>query len=176
MIGAVDIGGTKIAVGLVDEAGAVLSRLELPTAPGRGPADGLERITAALRETVRLAGGELQGIGIGCTGPVDPRSGIIGANAFLPGWQDLNLAAELQREFGVSAAMENDADAAALGEYAWGAGCGSNRFIYVTVSTGIGGGLVFDGRLYRGMDGSHPEIGHHVIDPTGPQCFCGARG
>ena len=76
----------------------------------------------------------------------------------------------------MSAFLENDADAAALGELAWGAGKDAKRFIYVTVSTGIGVGLVFDGCLYRGVDGAHPEIGHHVIDPSGPLCFCGAHG
>ena len=109
-------------------------------------------------------------------GPVYPLTGKLGRIEFLPGWEGLDLVDELQRAFGVSAAIENDADAAALGESAWGAGKGAQRFIYLTVSTGIGGGIVLDGRLYRGADGSHPELGHHVIDPSGPLCFCGARG
>jgi glucokinase len=82
----------------------------------------------------------------------------------------------LRDEFQVPVTLENDADAAALAESHWGVGQGSTRFLYVTVSTGIGGGLVLDGRLYRGVDGSHPEIGHHVVDPSGPRCSCGARG
>jgi len=176
MIGAIDIGGTKIAVGMVDKSGKLLARLEHPTAPERGPAQGLQLIREMLHQTAAEIGDRLQGIGIGCTGPVDPLSGILEKNEFLPGWQGIRLTNELSRTFGVSAAMENDADAAALGEFAWGAGRGAKRFIYLTVSTGIGGGIVFDGKLYRGADGSHPEIGHHVIDPTGPQCFCGARG
>jgi glucokinase len=176
MIGAVDIGGTKIAVGMVSEAGQVLVRAECPTAPERGPADGVARITAMLRETAAQAGGKLRGIGVGCTGPVNPLAGTIGNVEFLPGWEGVNLVSELSRTFNVSAAMENDADAAALGEAAWGAGRGAHRFIYVTVGTGIGGGLVFDGQLYRGVDGAHPEIGHHVVDPSGPACFCGAHG
>lgn len=176
MIGAIDIGGTKIAVGMVDESGKLLTRLERPTAPERGPAQGLARICEMLHQTVLETGNRLQGIGIGCTGPVDPLSGILEKNEFLPGWEGMCLTDELERSFGVSVAMENDADAAALGEFAWGAGRGAKRFIYVTVSTGIGGGMVFDSQLYRGVDGSHPEIGHHVIDPAGPQCFCGAHG
>jgi glucokinase len=176
MIGAVDIGGTKIAVGMVDESGRLLARLESPTDPQLGSEDGLKRIAAMLRETASQSGGMLRGIGIGCTGPVDPFTGILARNEFLPGWEGTPLTEELERSFDVSVAMENDADAAALGEFAWGSGRGAKRFIYVTVSTGIGGGLVFDNQLYRGVDGSHPEIGHHVIDPTGPQCFCGARG
>ncbi len=176
MVGAVDIGGTKIAVGMVDDRGQVLSQQECATDPRRGLADGLERITAMLRQARSQAGGALQGIGIGCTGPVDPQRGTIGDVAFLPGWKGADLAGALGRALGVSAALENDADAAALGEWRWGAGQGANNFILVTVGTGIGAGLVLDGKLYRGVDGSHPEIGHHVVDPSGPACFCGAHG
>ncbi len=176
MIGAVDIGGTKIAVGMVDDSGRLLARLENPTDPQRGPDYGLNLICKMLRQTASQAGSSLQGIGVGCTGPVDPLTGTLELNGFLPGWEGMCLTDELSRCFGVSVAMENDADAAALGETAWGAGRGAKRFLYITVSTGIGGGLVFDGKLYRGVDGAHPEIGHHVIDPAGPQCSCGARG
>jgi len=176
VIGAVDIGGTKIAVGVVDESGQVLARAEWPTAPERGWADGLEWMTKMLRETAAQAGGDLCGIGVGCTGPVDPLAGTIGDVEFLPGWEGVNLADDLSCAFEVPVAIENDADAAALGEAAWGAGHGASRFICVTVGTGIGGGLVFDGQLYRGVDGAHPEIGHHVIDPSGPACSCGANG
>lgn len=176
MIGAVDIGGTKIAVGMVSSSGQLLRRRENLTAPARGPDDGLRLICKMLRQTVAEAGDLLQGIGIGCTGPVDPLTGTLQKNEFLPGWEGMHLTDELSHSFGVPVAMENDADAAALGEFAWGAGKGAKRFLYVTVSTGIGGGIIFDGQLYRGADGSHPEIGHHVIDHAGPLCFCGARG
>jgi glucokinase len=176
MIGAVDIGGTKFAVGMFSGTGVALAHAETPSYPERGVGFGLESIIKLLRETAEQAGEILQGIGIGCTGPVYPFTGQLGRIEFLPGWEGLNLVDELQRAFGVSVAIENDADAAALGEFAWGAGRGAERFIYITVSTGIGGGMVFDGRLYRGTDGAHPEIGHHIIDPSGPQCFCGGRG
>jgi glucokinase len=176
MIGAVDIGGTKIAVGMLERDGRILAHKECPTCPERGWQAGLERICRRLRETAREAGGELEGIGVGCTGPVDPQTGTLGRIEFLPGWEGCQLVSELQNAFGVAVYLENDADAAALGEWAWGAGKDAKRFIYVTISTGIGAGMVFDGHLYRGVDGSHPEIGHHVIDPSGPQCSCGARG
>jgi glucokinase len=153
-----------------------LARLEHPTSPELGPGYGLAQVCKMLRQTAAEAGDHLQGIGIGCTGPVDSMTGTLEKNEFLPGWEGLRLTDELSHSFGVPVAMENDADAAALGEFAWGAGRGAKRFIYVTVSTGIGGGIVLDGQLYRGVDGSHPEIGHHVIDPSGPQCFCGASG
>jgi glucokinase len=176
MIGAVDIGGTKIAVGVVDDSGRLLSRMESPTDADRGYCNALDRIVGMLRGALREAGGEISGIGIGCTGPVYPCTGEIGAVEFLPGWQGKNPVVDLSRIFGVSVAMENDADAVALGEGFLGAGKGKSSLICVTVGTGIGGGIIVDGRLYRGVDQSHPEIGHHVIDPSGPPCFCGARG
>ena len=116
------------------------------------------------------------GIGIGSTGPVYPLTGEIGEVNFFPHWKGENPVRDLSRTFEVSVAMENDADAAALGEAGWGAGQNKSRLIYVTVGTGIGTGFVLDGELYRGVDQSHPEIGHHVIDPSGPLCLCGFRG
>jgi glucokinase len=175
MIGAVDIGGTKIAVGMVNDSGQVLSRKETPT-DAESYANGLAAIASMLRETARTAGVEFTGIGIGSTGPVDPFSGKFGEVDFLPGWRGQNPGADLARMFKVRVALENDADAAALAEAGWGAGKNKSRLIYVTVGTGIGGGIVFDGRLYRGVDGSHPELGHQVIDPSGPLCSCGYRG
>jgi glucokinase len=174
--GAIDIGGTKIAAGMVDGGGKIRGRVECPTAPERGFDDALARMGDMLREAAREAGAGMSGIGIGCTGPVDPIAGTIGDVDFLPGWEGARIVERLAAEFGVTVAMENDADAAALAEARWGAGAGAARFIYVTISTGIGGGIVLDGRLYRGVDGAHPEIGHHTIDPAGPRCFCGARG
>ncbi|MGO4879214.1 MAG: ROK family protein [Bryobacteraceae bacterium] len=176
MIGAIDIGGTKIATGIVDGRGRIVARAECPTAPQRGFADGIARMADMLRETAAAARAELHGIGIGCTGPVDPMRGVLGSVDLLPGWRGGQIVAELSSAFGVPAAMENDADAAGLAEFAWGAGRGKSRFLYVTVGTGIGVAIILDGALYRGVDGSHPEIGHTVIDASGPLCYCGARG
>ena len=173
-IGAVDIGGTKIAVGVVDDRGRLLAHAETPTAPEGGYEAAMQRV-AGLFESLGT-GFPFEGIGIGCSGPVDPRSGEIGIVDCLPGWRGGNPVAWLGRRYGVQVAMENDADAAALGELAWGSGRGRRSLISVTVGTGIGGGIVLDGALYRGLGGSHPEIGHHAIDPQGPVCFCGLRG
>jgi glucokinase len=176
MIGAVDIGGTKIAVGMVDDQGHVWSRLQSPTDAANGFPRALERICDMLRQCSREAGAEISGIGIGSTGPVDPFTGIIGDVNFLPGWQGANPVGDLSRIFNVPVAMENDADAAALAEASWGAGKNKTRLVYVTIGTGIGSGIILDGRLYRGVDQAHPEIGHHIIDPSGPPCLCGFRG
>jgi glucokinase len=176
VVGAVDIGGTKIAVGMVDDSGKVLSRLETPTHAHLGYAVGLERITHMLRDTAGAAHVDISGIGIGSTGMVYPVSGMFGDVDFLPGWKGFNPVDDLARAFQVRVAMENDADASALGEANWGAGKGKSRFIYVTVGTGIGGGIILDGQIYRGADMSHPEIGHHVVETSGPLCSCGFHG
>jgi len=176
LIGAIDIGGTKIAVGVVDRNGRILSRGECPTESERGFPEGLRRMVAMLRETAARTCATLEGIGIGCTGPVDPFTGVLGSVDLLPGGQGGALVDGISEAFGVRTAMENDADAAGLAEAVWGAGRGKQRFLYVTVGTGIGVAIVIDGTLYRGADGFHPEIGHHVIDYSGPPCYCGARG
>ena len=175
MIGAVDIGGTKIAVGMVDDGGKVVSRMEAPTDPDRYT-DSMELIAGLLRETASHARAQLTGIGIGSTGPVDPVRGEFGDVDFLPGWRGKSPVQDLAEIFKVRVALENDGDAAALAEAGWGAGRDRTRLIYVTVGTGIGGGIVLDGELYRGVDGAHPEVGHHVVDPAGPACSCGFHG
>jgi glucokinase len=176
MIGAVDIGGTKLAVGMVDGRGKVRSKMEAPTGEDSKYGDGLKQIRAMLRETAQDAGVKITGIGIGSTGPVDPFTGEFGEVDFLPHWRGKSVVKDLARIFKVKVALENDGDAGALAEAGWGAGRNKRRMIYVTVGTGIGGGIVLDGKLYRGVDGAHPEFGHHVIDAYGPVCSCGARG
>lgn len=176
MIGAVDIGGTKLAVGLVDEAGNVLAKSETATGCDSRYSEGIKNIASALREMTWRESVELTGIGIGSTGPLDPVTGELGEVDFLPHWRKQNPVQDLAQIFGVRVALENDADAGALGEAAWGAGQRASRLIYITVGTGIGGGIILDGHLYRGVDGAHPELGHHVIDSSGPFCSCGLRG
>ncbi len=176
MVGAIDIGGTKIAVGIVNSDGEVLFRLESAT-EGDGPyQSALDRTVDMLRRAVAKTGAKLEGIGVGSTGPVYPSTGEIGDVSFFPHWRGQNPVTDLKKIFGVPAAMENDANAAALGEAGWGSGKNKSRLIYVTVGTGIGVGVVLDGRVYRGADQAHPEIGHHVIDASSPLCVCGFRG
>ena len=174
--GALDIGGTKIAAGVVDDNGKILACTECPTDAKRGFPDAIARMETMLRDCAQKAGVAIEGIGIGSTGPVDPISGEVGNADFIKEWMGCNPVNELAQRFGVRVAMENDADAAALGEAGWGAGRGVRHMIFVTVGTGIGTGVLIDGKLYRGVAGSHPEMGHHVIDASGSPCYCGAIG
>ncbi len=173
---AIDIGATKIAIGIVDSDGWILAQGETPTAPEQGYQAALDRIDAILQSLLSEYGGSIAGIGVASTGPIDPETGVYGEVGTLPGWRGSPLTADLARRFGLRAVVENDADASALAEGAWGAGRGSHSLIYVTISTGIGAGIILDGRLYRGAGGAHPEIGHHIIDASGPLCYCGANG
>lgn len=175
IVGAIDIGGTKIAVGVVDAAGRVLAQTEFPTTPEAGYPAALERISTSLQALVHDH--PIDGIGIGSAGPIDPVTGVYGEVGTLPGWCGSPLAADLTGRFHVPVVVENDADAAALAEAEWGAGRGGHTsLLYVTISTGIGAGIILNGRLYRGAGGAHPEIGHHILDPSGPACYCGSRG
>jgi len=175
-IGAVDIGGTKIAVGIVDDSGRVLARQQAPTQTAGLWPQALILIATMLRKAARDASATIAGIGIGSTGPLDPLSGTFEHLDTIPQWSGASPVDDLAREFHVSVAMENDADAGALAEATWGAGRNKSRLIYITVGTGIGGGIILDGHLYRGVDGAHPEVAHQVLEACGPPCSCGLRG
>lgn len=178
VIGAVDIGGTKIAAGLVTADGVILAQEARPTQREKDYRYGLKQIQEMLQACLeQVPGAEMAGVGVGCTGPVDRETGVLGPNSFLPLWEGVNMIDMLEEMLGVPAAIENDADAAALGEYFWGAGRGARICMYVTVSTGIGCGLIVDGNPYQGAGGAHPELGHMIIEAgRGPVCFCGGRG
>ncbi len=115
-------------------------------------------------------------IGVATPGPIDARLGVVTAPPNLPGWRDVPLGRMIQDEFGLPTSLENDANAAAMGEHRFGVGCDAEHLIYVTASTGIGGGFILDGRLYRGATGAAAEVGHMTILPHGPLCGCGNRG
>jgi len=154
----------------------VIARAQVPTNAEAGYRSAIDAVIHMLRIAEKTTGQKISGIGIGSTGPIYPLTGEIGDVNFFPNWKGENPVKDLERAFNVGAAIENDADAAALGEAGWGAGRNKTRLIYVTVGTGIGVGLIFDGKVYRGVDYSHPEIGHYLIDPSGPPCYCGFRG
>lgn len=173
----VDLGGTNVRAGAITPAGVLLASQTAPIDALAGPEAGLGKI-AGLIEAVSAAatGRPLLGIGIGSTGPLDLERGAIQNPYTLPGWEDVSIVAPLQERFGVPVALENDADAAALGEAWMGAGGGAQRLMMVTIGTGVGTGLVIDGRIYRGVGNAHPEGGHILLLPGGPECYCGARG
>jgi glucokinase len=175
----VDIGGTKVAAGLVDAEGAILFQTRVAM-PARGSAaagfGGVRSAIEALFTARPEARSSLTGIGICAPGPLDPVTGVILNPPNVPCWRNFPLAAEVQRVFGLPARVDNDGNAAALAEALWGAGVGYRNVFYATLGTGIGTGIVFDGRIYHGRTGSAAEGGHVTIDYRGPQCACGKRG
>jgi glucokinase len=177
---AFDVGGTKLAVGVVDAGGKVHSFLVEPTHAEKGPAHGLERLFELGRRAVAESGlgwSAIQAVGIGAGGPLDAARGVLVAPVHMPGWNDVEITALVEREYERPAFLENDATAAAAGEHRYGAGAGTRHMVYLTVSTGVGGGVVVDGRLYRGAGGNGSELGHVTVDCNGRPCRgCGRRG
>jgi glucokinase len=174
---ALDIGGTKLAAGVVDQAGTVHSFVVAPTEAGLGPEDGLRRLFELGRQALADSGLDVAAVGIGCGGPLDSERGILLAPLHLPGWRDVPVVKLAQDAFERPAALENDATAAAAGEHRFGAGAGTRHMVYLTVSTGVGGGVIVDGRLYRGAMGNGGELGHVTVDCSGRLCRgCGRRG
>ena len=170
---AVDIGGTKFGLALFDGDGIV--RRESRPTNREGAKDWmLEQVVAIAREWKRESGFERCGIGFG--GPVDFRGQCVAFSTHVGGWNDFPLTEFLSNALGVPAIMDNDANVGALGEASFGAGRGHSPLFYMTLSTGIGGGIYADGRIWRGADGWAGEIGHLTIRPDGPECLCKARG
>ncbi|MBL8949457.1 MAG: ROK family protein [Myxococcaceae bacterium] len=173
---AIDIGGTKLAAGVVAEDGRQLSRGRVPTDVAKGPESAVERLVALCRDVIAQAGVPISLIGIGCGGPLDPVRGVTLTPPSLPGWEEFPLVARVQDALGVKAWLDNDANAAALGEHRFGAGRGYQHLVYFTVSTGVGGGVILDGRLYPGSTGNAAELGHIQVSYDGWPCPCGGQG
>ena len=176
---AIDIGGTKLAAGVVDADGKMLERGEVPTLAHEGLGPVLERIVALGRDLLARAAAQkepVQRIGIGCAGPVDLEAGKVFNPPNLPGWSEVSLVRHIESALGLPAVLENDANAAALGEFRYGAGKGARSLVYFTVSTGIGGGIILDGKVWHGLKDAAGEVGHMTVCPEGPVCGCGNRG
>jgi glucokinase len=176
---AIDIGGTKLAAGVVDAAGAILVRGEVPTVAAEGPEQVLKRIVGLGKDLLgrpEISPHAIRRIGVGCAGPVDRLAGLVFNPPNLPGWTRVALADLLRQAFSLPVILENDANAAALGEFRYGAGRGARSLVYLTVSTGIGGGIILDGKIWHGLKDAAGEIGHMTLAPDGPLCGCGNRG
>jgi glucokinase len=175
-----DIGGTKLAAGVVDAAGRSLSFVVESTRADEGAERGLERLFELGRAAVAEAGvawARIAAVGIGAGGPLDAARGILLEPPHLPGWVDVPIVARAEDAYGLPVALENDATAAAAGEHRYGAGADTSHMVYLTISTGVGGGVVVDGRLYRGATGNGGELGHVTVDCSGRPCRgCGRRG
>ncbi len=176
----VDIGGTKTGVAVASSDGEIIVRRERATPVKRGPDACLARIADDLRRVLHAARGRLpqppRSIGVAVGGPLDSRAGIVYSPPNLPGWDGVPVKAFLEERFGLPVFVENDANAGALAEHRFGAGRGARNLVYCTLGTGIGGGIIVDGRLYRGTTDDAGEIGHTTIVPDGPPCLCGKRG
>jgi glucokinase len=175
----VDIGGTKVAAGLVASSGEIRHHTRVPMASNEGPATGLASVTQAIDQVLAKAkseDGALRGIGICAPGPLDPNTGVILNPPNVPCWRNFPLKDEVSERYKVPVRVGNDANAAALAEALWGAGRGFRNVFYVTLGTGIGTGLIFDGHIYHGRTGAAPEGGHVSMDYRGPICGCGKPG
>jgi glucokinase len=170
-----DFGGTKLALGLADERGKLLGFRRRPT-DAAAAAPGAVQAMHEMAAELGAQSGTVAGVGISFGGPVavDRQRTLLSHHG--PGWENVHLVREVADVWGVPVEMDNDANAAALGEVRFGAGQGQRNVLYVTVSTGIGGGVVLDGELYRGSRGLSGEIGHTIVQPGGPVCACGKRG
>jgi glucokinase len=174
----VDIGGTKVAGGLVNDSGQVIFRARVPMVANGTAEDGFEAVRTAIDSvSIRIEpGDERAGIGVCSPGPLDPLSGVVVNPPNLPCWRNFPLGDAVARAYRVPAFIDNDGNAAALAEATWGAGKGYGNVFYATIGTGIGTGIVFDGKIYHGRTGAAAEGGHLTIDYRGPLCGCGKRG
>ena len=171
-----DFGGTNLRAALVSDAGEILTRHEIRT-PADLPAEEILAQVADLLESVKASDAAAPGAAcIAAAGLIDAESGTVMLSPNIPTFRNLVLTTPVAERIGIPTYIENDASAAALGEFRFGAGRGSRHTLHATLGTGIGGGIVIDGRLYRGAKGLAGEIGHIVLDPTGPPCPCGSRG
>ena len=176
---AFDLGGTKFAFGVVAENGEVIGSDKIETLAKQGPEQAIQRVNLAaqsLLKKLNIKPEELIGIGIASPGPLDISKGCVDGSPNLPGWTGYSIEAGLSTFFNLPARIDNDANAAALGEYKFGAGKNKKNMVYITVSTGIGGGVIVDGRLMRGANGNAAELGHLTLNINGPACPCGANG
>jgi glucokinase len=170
----IDLGGTNIKFGVVSSAGKIVRRARIPTLAARGPKKALRRVIATIRRFARDY--EISQVGMGVAGLIDHKRGIIRLPPNLPGWDGTAVKDIIEKAIGVSTSVGNDVNACVLGEYLFGAGRGRRDVFCLTLGTGIGGGIIANGRLIIGANHAAGEIGHTTIFPDGQMCKCGSRG
>jgi predicted NBD/HSP70 family sugar kinase len=175
----VDFGHSHLRVAVGNLAHQVLAEQTEPIDVDTSAAqcfDRAERLVARLVETTGIGFDKVAGVGLGVPGPLDVATGVLGSTAILPGWSGINPRQELSGRLGIPVHVDNDANLGALGELVWGSGRGVRDLAYIKVASGVGAGLVINGRIYRGPGGTAGEIGHITLDESGPVCRCGNRG
>lgn len=174
---ALDIGGTKLAVAVVTEDGETHGLIVEPTRRDEGPHVILRRLFDMGHRAMASSGAAgVAAVGISCGGPLDSKVGILINPLHLPGWIDIPVVDLAESEYGVPAVLANDATVAALAEFRYGAGRGTETMLYLTISTGIGGGAVINGRTHAGAAGNGGEFGHVLVESNGRACLCGRFG
>ena len=179
----IDLGGTSTRVGLFDESSRLLASRSMPTRVQDGPQSVVEEIAQVIRQLLACekdgqCGYTPIGIGIGSPGPINLRTGVLGLLPNLPGWEKFPLRDALNRATGLAVTLDSDANAAALAEWKLGAGksTGLSSMVMLTLGTGVGSGIILNGKVWQGMFGMGGEVGHTTVDPQGLLCGCGSRG
>lgn len=173
----IDLGGTNLRSAAVDATGNIVYETHRPTFANEGVDSVIDRIALAIREAADKANvGPDVAVGVAAPGPLDPRAGVVYFAPNLPGWRNVQLRDRLQERTGRRVLLGNDANAAALGEFIFGVGRGTQNMIYVGIGTGVGGGVISEGRLIDGARGMGGELGHVSVDLSGPRCTCGSSG
>lgn len=174
----VDLGGTNLRIAAVDTQGNMLETVSTGTQITRPRAEVIRQLCDAVRSMASKysSGGKWLGAGIGVPGIIDKRTGRLRESANLPGWHEFPVREDIERELGVPVILENDANAAALGENWLGAAAGMDDMLMITLGTGVGGGIVLRQQIWHGMTGMAGELGHVTVDPNGPPCGCGNQG
>lgn len=175
LILALDFGGTKLAAATVKVGERQWTQTKRVLSPPNAGASVDLQIMRAIATKV-LQGQKPAAIGVSFGGPVDATTGVVRLSHHVPGWENTPLQQMLEEEYQAPTRIDNDANIAAIGEHRFGAGQGCDSLFYITVSTGVGGGWIINGQPWRGADGMAGEIGHTVVDPTGPECLCGKQG
>ncbi|MDP2980819.1 MAG: ROK family protein, partial [Candidatus Omnitrophota bacterium] len=169
----VDLGATFVKIGLVDNKGKVYFRRKIETPPGADKTLLIDSIVNNVKDVIKKSGKQVYGIGIGVPGPVDSQKGIVHYFPNIKGWKEVPLKAILEKKLGLRVTLDNDVNAMTLGEFVFGAGKGCDNLVCLTLGTGVGGGIIIEGKLYRGGSMTAGEIGHMPINETGPLCNCG---